>query len=95
VAPCYTHVSRSREARRVSVIRDTHLRMPHLHSDKIVLSVFNAQIVMRVRTNVQCVYPKNIRVYAKNPSYVLKTFEEIFTKIFSESRIYRIRAKFL
>lgn len=29
--PYYTHVSRSREARRVSVIRGTHLQMPHLH----------------------------------------------------------------
>jgi len=35
------------------------------------------------------------RIYAKNASYVLKTFEGIFTEIFSESRIYRIRAKFL
>jgi len=54
----HTRFSFSRD--RVSVILDTHLQMPHLHSDKIVLSVFNAQIVMRVRMNVQCVYPKNI-----------------------------------
>jgi len=99
--PCYTHVSRSREARRVSAIRGTHLQMPHLHhlrrDDPLGIQRTNcyARDDYVTRTNERFVYaymnPFAGRVALLKPSRMLLL--KHLVKV--AHRIYGTRAKFL
>lgn len=96
-SPCYTHVSRSREARRVSAIRGTHLQMPYLHhlrrDDPLGIQRTNcyARDDYVAGMNERSVYESLQRT-----SHAFKTFKDAFTKTFSKSRYtYGTCAKFV